>query len=71
LRESVWDGVDVDVDVDVVVRARVWVRGGRTEELPYASGEVAFEAAECFEFGFALGVFACKVGAGFWIGLGA
>jgi hypothetical protein len=48
LRESVWDGVDVDVDVDVVVRARVWIGGGGAEKFPYASGEVAFDAAECF-----------------------
>ena len=31
-----------------VVRARVWIGGGGTEELPDAPGEVAFQAAECF-----------------------
>jgi hypothetical protein len=33
------------------------------EELPEVSGEVAFEAAECFELGFAVGGSAVEVGA--------
>jgi len=41
-------------------------RGG-SQVFPDASGEVAFEAAQCFFAGFAFGLFAGEVGGGVWI----
>jgi hypothetical protein len=46
-------------------------RCGRVEQSPDAAGEVAFEAADRFQSGLALGVFAVEVDAGFGVGAGA
>ena len=56
-----------------VVRRRGWEGRSscRVEQAPDAAGEVAFEAADRFAFGFAFGVSAVEVGAGGWVGAGA
>ena len=51
--------------------SRIAGRCGRVEQAPDAAGEVAFEAADRFAFGFALCVSAVEVGAGGWVGAGA
>jgi hypothetical protein len=60
-------GVGVEACVLSVADGRC-VRGGLefggVEQAPDASGDVAFEAPERFEFGFAFGLFAFGVGAG-------
>jgi hypothetical protein len=54
------------VAVDGGVDGHGWLRWGwrALEEVPYAAGEVAFEAAQCFASCFAFGLFAGEVGGG-------
>jgi hypothetical protein len=44
---------------------------GGIEQVVDPSGELSFEAADGFEFGFAFGVFALEVGAGGRVELGS